>query len=152
MRRDSERRALRLYGRSFYQVRKESGFREWGFMANLPREIGPHVLYDAVIATPLRWQILGIAYFDDGSGTLERAWCEVTTQEPLVAQGDQLVPCFEEALNGAKECGDSGFLYESALIVRPFKSQHAGVEPVLSRYKKRLGLSHEEVRQYSHGW
>ncbi|MDX5979626.1 hypothetical protein [Vreelandella alkaliphila] len=152
MPRNAQWRALQLYGRSFYQVRKESGFSEWGFLANLPRNISSDSLHDAVIETPFQWQVLAIAYFSGSNGSLMRGWCEVTSQQAFKARGHALVAVMGEALQAAKNQGDQQDLYESALIIRPFTRQRVKIEPILQRYQDTLSLTDEEVRAYSYAW
>lgn len=151
MPRNARMRALQLYGRSFYQVRKESGFSEWGFLSKLPLGIDPEYLHDAVIEAPLRWQVLSIAYFRDGEA-LSRGWCEVITRDAFQARGQALVSVMEEALLSAKGLGSHEQWYDSALIIKPYARHVTYMEPLLKKYLTALGLTDFEVKQYLHGW
>lgn len=146
---DARWRALNLYGRSFYQVRKGNEVSVWGFMATLPRKIYPENLYNAVITTPFRWQVLGIAYFSDGEKELERGWFDVVTRLPIAAQGAGLVPYLTKALDGAHAQGDSRYLYDSALVLRPYTRQRPSIKPVLRRHAKLLSLTEREIERFS---
>lgn len=138
-------RALHLYGRSFYQVRKEADSDLWGFMATLPQGVHRDALYNAVIATPFRWQVLGLAYFGTGAHDVRRAWCDVVTRNAIKAQREGLVPYMTKALDGARAQGKDSELLASVLVMRPYTRQRPSMRPVLQRHADILCLRQVDI-------
>jgi hypothetical protein len=106
-------------------------------------------LYNAVISMPFRWQVLGIAYFDDGEEMQTIGWFEVVTCAPVTAQGAALVPYLNQALIGAQEAGDRRYLRDSALILRPLTRQRPSIKTVLQRHAKLLTLTERDIERFS---
>lgn len=140
-----KRRELALYGRSYYEVRRASGFETWGFLAPLPFYISRSGLHDELIRHPFRWQVLAIVYFRDDAGEEYREWCEITTGQGLVSQGPGLVPFMERALTLARDSGNHNHEYDKAIVLRPMSSQRPSMVPVLERLQSELGLEDWEI-------
>lgn len=141
------RRLARIYGRHFYQVRRTSGVKNQGFLAFVPPDFDQDALYNAVIATPMRWRLLAIAYYRRPDGSLYRGWCETTTDQAFTAQGQALVPLLESTLDGAKHAAeDEGTLYDCAVVLRAFMKGCPCMKPVLRLHRDCLDLREQEIR------
>jgi len=140
------RRTTNRYARTFYEVRRQSGFLHWGFSVPLPLDVSRDDLHDMTICVPMQWSVLAIAYFrnpDGGKEYLDSV--EIRTDQAFTAVGQGIVPFLEAAMEAAEARGNPNHLVDRVTIMKPWAKGSPGMAPILYRHQHDLDLTDQAI-------